>query len=165
MFDTTIGMVLVQIDDHHIAHVIYYLNKGLVGIDLRYSYIEKLELVVAYVFQCFRHYTIHQTTMVASKLNPMQYIVSFQILGSMYSKWIVILQEFNLEFTTTKSKKSLVFAELMVGLPRVIEEFLDLDSLPNESLFLIESSNLWYGDIIIYLQAQRFHPDASKDDH
>jgi hypothetical protein len=47
----------------------------------------------------------------------MQYILSRQILGGRYLKWIVLLQEFDLEFSTPKSKKSLVFAELMTDLP------------------------------------------------
>ena len=29
--DTTIGMVLIQTDDQHNKHVIYYLSKGLIG--------------------------------------------------------------------------------------------------------------------------------------
>ena len=43
-----------------------------------------------------------------SETNPMQYILSRQTLGGKYLKWIVILQEFDLEFITAKSKKSLV---------------------------------------------------------
>ena len=40
-----------------------------------------------------------------------------------------------------------------------------LDLLCDESLFLIDLSDPWYGDILIYLQTQCFQPDASKDDH
>jgi len=39
-----------------------------------------------------------------------------------YSKWIIILQGVELNFVTTKSKKSLSFADLMSKLPRVSEE-------------------------------------------
>jgi hypothetical protein len=75
--------------------------------------------------QRFRHYILLQTTTVISDANPMQYILSLHILRGIYSKWIVILQEFNLEFSTAKSKKSLVFAELM-------------------TTFLESMMNLWY---------------------
>ena len=34
-----------------------------------------------------------------------------------YNKWIVILQEFDIEFVSAKPKKSLVFVELMLDLP------------------------------------------------
>jgi hypothetical protein len=86
----------------------------------------------------------------------MQHILTCQLLVGKYSKWFVILQEFDLEFERAKSKKSLVFFELICDLPysemgNVVE-----DSLPNESLFLISSDDLWYGDIIIYLQTQTF---------
>ena len=41
-------MVLVQTDDVHIEHVIYYLSRGLVSVELRYSYVEKLALAAAF---------------------------------------------------------------------------------------------------------------------
>ena len=82
----------------------------------------------------------------------MQYILSHQTLGGKYSKCIVILQEFNLEFITAKAKESLVFAELITNLPHDNHEHPSEESLPDESLFLIKSLDLWYGDILIYLQ-------------
>ena len=54
---------------------------------------------------------------------------------------MIILQEFDLVFTSPKAKKSTVFVELMFGLPRVYVDLVDLDSLPDEYLFLIDSSN------------------------
>jgi hypothetical protein len=93
----------------------------------------------------------------------MRYILSRHILGGRYSKWVVILLEFDLIFSTPKAKKSLVFARLMVGLPRVSELSMALESLPDDSLFLIDLSDPWYGDILVYLQTQRFQPELSKD--
>ena len=52
-FDSSIGMVLVQTDDAHIEHVIYYLSKGLVGVELHYPHVEKLDLAAAFVVQWF----------------------------------------------------------------------------------------------------------------
>ena len=42
-------MVLVQNDDVHFEHVIYYLSHGLVGAKLKYPYIEKLALAATFV--------------------------------------------------------------------------------------------------------------------
>jgi hypothetical protein len=39
------------------------------------------------------------------------------------------------------------------------------DYFLDESLFLISSNDIWYGDIIIYLQTQNFRPDISRVDH
>jgi hypothetical protein len=85
--------------------------------------------------------------------------------GGGYSKWIVILQEFDLEFEQAKSKKSLVFSELICDLPSTETETVEEYSFPDESLFLISSDDIWYGDIIIYLQTQTFQPDISSVDH
>lgn len=73
------------------------------------------------------------------------------MLGGKYSHWIVILQEFDLEFTKAKSKMSLVFAEIMCDFTHSENETEPLDSLPDESLFLIITSNPWYGDFLLYL--------------
>jgi len=87
-----------------------------------------------------------------SDYNPMQHILTKQVLGVKYSKWIVILQEFDLEFEKEKSNKSLVFAELICLLPSPDTELVAKENTPDETLFLIDTSDLWYGDIIRYIQ-------------
>jgi hypothetical protein len=58
-----------------------------------------------------------------------------------------------------------VFVELICDLPCTETENVAEDSLPDESLFLINSDDLWYGDIIIYLQTQSSWIDLSSADH
>jgi hypothetical protein len=155
-------MVLVQEDDAHDEHVIYYLIQTLTPTKIKYQHVEKLALATVQAIQCFRHYILSRKTTVISHCNPMQYILTRQLLGGKYSKWIMILQELDLEFDRAKSKKSLVFAELICDFPHSAMENVEVDSLPNESLFLISTDDLWYGDIIIYLQTQTFQPTLSN---
>ena len=61
-----------------------------------------------------------------------------------------------MEFDRATSKKSLAFAELICNFPHSDTENVAVDSLPDESLFLISTNDIWYGDIIIYLQTQTF---------
>eukprot|EP00253_Pinus_taeda_P022688 PITA_22688 len=161
--DTTIGMVLVQDDDHGIELVIYYLSRNLLDTETRYAYVEKLALAAVCAVQRFRHYILLRTTTVILDYNPMTYILSRQLLGGKYSKWIVILQEFDLEFTAAKSKKSLVFAELLCSLPSAATSSQIEELIPDETLFLINTLDPWYGDIIVYLQTSSFRPETSKD--
>ena len=114
---STIGMVLVQEDEVNNEHVIYYLSRTLHPTQLKYSHVEKLALAAVQVVQRFRHYILLRKTTVISNCNPMMYILTKQLLGGKYSKWIVILQEFDLEFEKSKANKSLVFAELMCDFP------------------------------------------------
>ena len=84
-------------------------------------------------------------------VNPFQYFLSQWIVGGKFNKWIVILQEFDLDFQSAKSKKSLVFAELIVEFPVDEDVAIEEDSFPDEHIFLISTFDPWYGDILIYL--------------
>jgi hypothetical protein len=161
---STIAMVLVQEDSNDEEHVIYYLSKSLSGPELRYSHVEKLALAAVIIVQRFCHYIPLRTTTVIADSNPMCHVLTRQVLGGKYSKWIVILQEFDLEFTKAKAKKSLVFAELIYAFPHTDENIKPRDSLPDESLFLINTSDPWYGDILLYLQTQRFQPNIPHEE-
>jgi hypothetical protein len=115
--ESTIGMVLVQEDDFLSEYVIYYLSQGLVGPELNYSHIEKLALAAVHAVQRFRHYVLFRKTTVISIVNLFQYMLTRRVIGRKISRWIVILQEFDLDFISAKSKKSLVFTELISELP------------------------------------------------
>ena len=66
-----------------------------------------------------------------------------------------------MEFEKSKSKKSLVFAELMCDFPSTDTKTVAEQLTADESLFLISTIDPWYGDIIIYLQTQNFRPELS----
>jgi hypothetical protein len=111
--ESTIGMVLVQEDALLSEYVIYYLSRGLFGLELNYSHIEKLALAVVHAIQWFRHYILFRKTTVIAVVNPFQYILTRRVINEKISRWIIILQEFNLEFVLAKSKNSMVFVELI----------------------------------------------------
>ena len=96
-------------------------------------------------------------------INPFQYVLSWCIIKGKFNKWISILQEFDLDFQSAKSKKSLVFAELIVEFPTkdVVAED---DSFPDEHIFLISTSDPWYRDILIYLQTLKYHVASSREE-
>ena len=67
-----------------------------------------------------------------------------------------------MEFEEANLNKSLVFVELICDLPSTETENVAEDSLLDESFFLISYDDIWYRDIIIYLQTQTFWPDLSS---
>jgi hypothetical protein len=133
--------------------------------ETKYLHVETMALAAIQDVQHFRHCILSRKTTVISNCNPMKHILTRQLLGGKYSKWIIILQEFDLEFEHAKSKKSLVFSKLICDLPCFEMENVAADSLPDESLFLISSDDLWYEDIIIYLQTQTFQQNFSSIGH
>ena len=54
-----------------------------------------------------------------------------------------------MEFEKSKSKKSLIFAELMCDFPRTDTDTVAEQPITDESLFLISTIDPWYGDIIV----------------
>jgi hypothetical protein len=68
--ELTIGMVLVQEDDSFSEYVIYYLSRGLIGLELHYTHLKKLALVTVHAVQWFRHYVLFRKTTVIDIVNP-----------------------------------------------------------------------------------------------
>jgi len=161
--ESFICMVLVQEDDNLQEHVIYYLSHTLLGPELKYSHVDKFALEAFHFIRPLRHYILLCKTTVITDINPFEYVLTRWIIGGKYNNWIVVLQDFDLDFSSFKSKKSLAFIKLMSEFSIENEDNKVIDSFPYECIFLISSSDPWYGDIIIYLQTMKFPPHFSWD--
>ena len=132
-------MVLVQEDEELHQHVIYYLIQNLIDAKLCYSHVEKLALATVHAVQHLRHYILLHQTLVIAHINPFQFVLTKRMIGRKYNKWIFILQEFDLEFISAKSKKYLIFADLISNFPSLQEEEVYEDMLVDEHIFLIST--------------------------
>ena len=140
------------------------MSRNLIDTEIRYSHVEKLALATVHVVQRLRHYIILHQTLVVAHVNPFHFVLTRRMIGGKYNQWIVILQEFDLEFVSAKSKKSLVFAELISDFSSDTEELVCEDMFVDEHIFLISMSSPWYGDIIVYMQTQRTPTHLSRDE-
>ena len=70
-----IGMVLVQEDKEVQEHVIYYLSRNLIDVEIHYSHVEKLSLATIHAVQRLRHYILLRQTLVVAHVNPFQFIL------------------------------------------------------------------------------------------
>ena len=64
-----------------------------------------------------------------------------------------------------KSKKSLIFAELISDFLSSDEGEVHEDSFIDEHIFLILTTDPWYGDLIVYLQTFKVPSHLSRDEH
>ena len=87
------------------------------------------------------------------------------MIGGKYNKWIVILQEFDLEFVLAKSNKSLVFARLVLYLPSLDDDEIQKYFFVDKNIFLIFTTNPWYSDMNIFIQTLKVLPNLSRDEH
>ena len=103
------------------------------------------------------------STKVRTNSKPMDFLLSRWIINWKYDHWIIILQDFDLEFVTPKSKKFLSLSELIYEFPTGTGDPLINDDLLNENLFSITSDDPWYGDILTYLRTQKFALHVDRD--
>ena len=94
----------------------------------------------------------------------MRYLLSRRLLQGRVTKWVVVLQEFDLEFVSPKSTKALVLAMLMTDLPPLTTSLPPKDDLPDDFLFIISTDDPWYGDILLYLRTQNFAAHFNRED-
>jgi hypothetical protein len=155
--------VLVQLGDDEHEHVIYYISKILSGPPLKYNHDEKLALTVFLAIQKLCHYILLRTTKVVADSNPMQYFLSRRKINGKFTRWIVILEEYDIEFSTCKSKKVLVLAKLITNFPSNAKASPVNTDFPEEHLFFIPFDDPWYGNLLIYLRTQKFGSHISQD--
>ena len=55
-------------------------------------------------------------------------------------------------------------AELIMAFSSDTTSSLVNTNLPDENLFFIPSNDPWYGDLLVYLQTQKFRNHLSRDD-
>jgi hypothetical protein len=70
-----------------------------------------------------------------------------------------------LDFVLEKSKNSLAFAEIISKLLIKSGNIFPKESPINEYIFLISSSDPWYGYILVYIHTLKFPSSASHDEH
>jgi hypothetical protein len=131
---------------------------------LKYKHEEKLSLAFVLAVQKLRHYILLCTIKVVADSNPMQYLLSHWQVNGKFARWIVILQEYDLEFSTPTSKKALVLMELVMTLPSDTTSGPVNTDFPDEHLFYITSDDPWYDNLLVYLQTQKFDNHLSRDD-
>jgi hypothetical protein len=116
-------------------------------------------------FKLLCHYILLHKTTIVDVMNPFQYVLTQWVIDEKINRWIVILQEFYLDFISAKSKKSLVFAELISKLPVKSGNDFHKESLINGDVFLIASLDPWYGDILVYFQTLKCPSSSFCDKH
>ena len=74
------------------------------------------------------------------------------------------MQEFYLKYISAKSKKLLIYAELIFDIPSLEEYQIHEDSFMDMHIFLILIVDPCYGDIIIYFHTLRVPSHLLRDE-
>jgi hypothetical protein len=148
----TVGAVLGQRIDK-LPHVIYYASQTLKDAQLNYSTIEKELLAVVFALDKFRSYLLGSKVIIYSDHAALKYLFSKEDAKSNLIRWILLLQEFEIEIRDKKGSKNVVADHLSRITVDFTEEAVPIsETLPDEQLMHIAHAHSpWFADIVNYL--------------
>ena len=152
--DYAIGAVLGQRKDKNF-HVIYYASRTLIEAQLNYATTEKELLAVVFAFDKFRFYLIGSKVIVYTDHSALKYLLAKKDAKPRLLRWILLLQEFDLEIKDKKRIENLVADHL---------SRMELQGTDDEQQFQIKEAFLdehlmaiqvvpWYADIVNYFMS------------
>ena len=148
--DFAIGAVLGQRDDGK-PYVIYYASKTLNKTQRNYKTIEKELLAVVFALDKFRVYLVGSFIVVFTDHSALKYLLTKQDAKSRLIRWILLLQEFNLQIKDKKGVENVVADHLSRLAITHNSHVLPInDDFSEESLMLLEDAP-WYAHIANYL--------------
>ncbi|CAN6704230.1 unnamed protein product [Malus baccata var. baccata] len=163
--DYAIGAVLGQ-RVNKLPHVIYYASRTLNDAQLNYSTTEKELLAIVFALEKFRSYLVGSKVIVFSDHAALRYLMTKKDAKPRLIRWILLLQEFDLEVRDKKGSDNVVADHLSrlnenhgVGQPLPLNE-----SFPDEQLLVVQEKEPWYADFVNYLACGVMRNDMSFQD-
>ena len=148
--DLAIGAVLRQREEGK-PYVVYYARKTLNEAQRNYTTTEKELLAVAYALDKFCAYLVGSDIIIFTYHSALKYLLTKKNAKAGLIRWVLLLQEFNLQIRDKKGVENVVADHLSILTiahnthnPPINDEF------PEESLLLVESTP-WYAHIANYL--------------
>ncbi|RVW33133.1 Retrovirus-related Pol polyprotein from transposon 17.6 [Vitis vinifera] len=148
--DFAIGAVLGQREDGK-PYVIYYASKTLNEAQRNYTTTEKELLAVVFALDKFRAYLVGSFIIVFTDHSALKYLLTKQDAKARLIRWILLLQEFDLQIKDKKGVENVVADHLSRLVIAHNSHSLPInDDFPEESLmFLVKTP--WYAHIANYL--------------
>ena len=135
--DYAIGSVLGQRKDNRL-HVIYYASRTLSEAQLNYTTTEKEMLAVVFAVDKFRSYLLGSKIIIYTDHSAIRHLLAKKDAKPRLMRWVLLLQEFDLEIKDKKGSENLVADHLsrlekeVDSAPKPIS-----DSFPDEFLLVM----------------------------
>ena len=128
--------------------MVYYTSKTLNEAQRNYTTTEKELLAMVYALDNFRAYLVGSDIIIFTDHSALKYLLTKQNAKARLIRWVLLLQEFNLQIRDKKGVENVVddyLSRLTIAhSPPINDEFLE------ESLLLVEKTP-WYAHITNYL--------------
>ena len=157
--DYAIGAVLGQ-KREKIFQVIYYARRTLNDAQLNYATTEKELLAIVFAFDKFRPYLIGNKVVVPTDHSAIKYLMTKKDAKPRLIRWVLLLQEFDVEIKDKKGTENLV-ADHLSRLEGAREDVPVNDEFPDEKLLAIEEKKAvpLFAYFVNYLAAKVIPPE------
>ncbi|XP_075101815.1 uncharacterized protein LOC142177243 [Nicotiana tabacum] len=151
--DIAIGAVLGQRRDK-IFHSIYYASKTMNPAQMNYTVTEKELLAVVWAFDKFRSYLVGTKVIVYTDHSAIRYLFKKKDAKPRLIRWVLLLQEFDLEIRDRKGTENQVADHLsrLESRNHVAEGGSIKETFPDEQILAITSGEApWYADYVNFI--------------
>ena len=132
-------------------YIVYYASKTLNEAQRNYTTTEKELVAMIYSLDKFKAYLVGSFIVIFTDHSPLKYLLNKQDAKARLFRWVLLLQEFNLQIKEKKGVENVVayhLSRLTIAhdshSPPINDEF------PEESLLPVENAS-WYAHIANYL--------------
>jgi hypothetical protein len=159
--DYTVGAVLGQSKDKK-YYAISYISKTLTRPQLNYATTEKELLVMVFAIKKFRSYLVGAKVIVYTDHAALKYLLMKKDAKPRLIRWILLLQEFDLEIRDKKGVENSVADHLSRLQFKESTELPINDYMRDDTLLKVSTIDPWYANIINYIMAGYIPPGADK---
>ncbi|GKE01740.1 reverse transcriptase domain-containing protein [Tanacetum coccineum] len=146
--DFAIGVVLGQRKDKYFRPI-HYASKTLSDAQTNYTVTEKELLDVVYAFKKFRSYLVLFKTIVYTDHSALKYLFAKQDAKPRLLRWILLLQEFDIEIRDKKGVENLAADHLSKLENPHKGDLVEMKMNDNEPLWFVDIANYLVGNVLV----------------
>ena len=145
-----VGAVLRQMEEGKL-YVVYYASKTLNETQRNYTTIEKELMAVVYALDKIRAYLLGAEIIIFTDHSALKYLLTKQNAKARFIRWVLLLQEFNLQIRDKKGVENVVADHLSrLTIAHNTHNPPIFDKFPEESLLAVDSAP-WFAHIANFL--------------
>ncbi|GJX24334.1 reverse transcriptase domain-containing protein [Tanacetum coccineum] len=147
-----VGAILGQKDGKHF-HPIYFASKTLNAAQQKYTVTEKELMAIVFAFDKFRSYLMLSKMIVYTDHSPLRHLFKKQDAKLCFIRWILLLQEFDIEIKDKKDIENVAADHLSrIDNDEKSDDSDVNDNFPGETLMEITTNvTPWFADFANYL--------------